>query len=153
MTRLRHDFALLRQGFAEPREEGVEIAHADHVHTASGPGREAGFVFAAVFLERRELLLHLGQVPLGRAHAFGAFALGAGRGLLDHVESFGSFHAALPGGTLANNWRSALTASAWLTRCSMGCMRNFCIAGHNSMAVSMRGSLPRWYAPMLMRSR
>jgi hypothetical protein len=52
-------------------------------------------------------------MPLGRADTFGAFTLGARRGLLDYVESFGSFHAALPGGvTLANNWRSALTASA-----------------------------------------
>ena len=112
----------------------------------AGARGKAVFVFAAVLLQRRELLLHLDQVTLGGADALGAFALGARGGLLHDLETFGSLHAPAFGlvAAPANNCRSACTASAWPTRCSMGCMRNFCIAGHSSMAASMRGSLPFW---------
>jgi hypothetical protein len=133
---------------ASPRRarKGLEIAHADDVGAGAGARGKAVLVFAAVLLQRRELLLHFDQVPFGGAHPFGAFALGARRDLLDDIEPLGAFHTAAfcLGVTDANSWRRAFTASVCVTRCSMGCMRNFCIAGHSSMAVSMRGSLPFW---------
>jgi len=143
---LRHEFSLLRQCLAEACQEGLEITHAHHVDAATGARGETRFVFAAIALERRELLLHLDQVALGGADPFSPFALGTRRGLLDYVETVGTFHAGAfwSGGALANSWRSALTASWCPTRWSMGCTRNFCMAGHNSMAASMRGSLPFW---------
>src|SRR5262245_40081268 len=48
----RDEFALLRQGFTETGQEGLEITHADYVHAATRAGGEAGLILAAVFLER-----------------------------------------------------------------------------------------------------
>src|SRR6185436_16249383 len=89
-ARERDDLALLRERFAEPREKGLEIPHADDVEAAAGARRESGFVFGAIFFERRKLLLHLGQVPLRCADALRAFLLGARGLLLNDVETFGA---------------------------------------------------------------
>ena len=145
IARQRHIFTLLHHRLAERARKVWKSRMPTTSRPAPALAAKPVSYSSRYFLERRELLLHLGQVALGGADALGAFALGARRGLLNHVETFGTLHAgALPAGAPANNWRSAFTASVWLTRCSMGCMRNFCIAGHSSMAVSMRASLPRW---------
>src|SRR5262245_25784789 len=143
--RKHHELALLRQRLAQFGEKGLVIPHADHVGAGLGARGEAGLVFLAVTLERRELVLHLLQVALRDAHTLGPFALGLRRGLLHDVEPFGAFHEpALLAGAAANSCRREFTASACPTRCSMPCVRNFCIAGHSSMAASIRGSLPFW---------
>ena len=92
--------------------------------TGAGARGESVFVFAAVFLQRRELLLHLDHVPLGGADAFGAFALGARGGLLYDSRLSDRFMP-LRGRTVANNWRSAFTASACPTRCFDGLHEEF----------------------------
>jgi hypothetical protein len=83
--RRRHQLALLRHGLAQLGEEGLEIAHADHVGAGAAACGEAASVFAAVFLQRREFLLHFDQVRFSGTHPFCAFALGARRNLLDDI--------------------------------------------------------------------
>ena len=55
----------------------AEILHGHGAESSAGAGREAGLVLGTVLLEGRELLLHLGEVLLGRGDTLGAFALGA----------------------------------------------------------------------------
>ena len=163
-ARAREDLELLAHGLAEPCEEGLKIAHSRAAHPPASVPREFLSVGVLIALKLGELHLALAHAPLARGHGLRAAALLAVHHPLHGLESFALSHLGLEslcaashqGGAGAFSASSALSAvrlAAKLTRSRMSCCRYLVSCGQAAIAASMRGSLPRWYAPIEIKSR
>jgi len=155
---LQQQLGLLLDGLREAGEEDLVVAQAGGTCTLAGTSRKVPRIVGVIALEFGQLGLMLGHSLLDRRELLGllAFALvddAAGRG-----QSFAPGHClpSLRGMTSASSASTAASSRRLVGKstCSnMSCCRKRCRRGHSAMAASTRGSLPRWYAPIAMRSR